>query len=128
STYPPSFHRLSRGVFWLTQRGLGVRVDQLSPFRHIGGLAPAPVLLLTGEEDRHATVHDAQRLFEHCTKPSELWFVPRAGHTDVCEAGGELYRERILSFLEQWLFNPRAAHRSEPTAAQAVHPSACRLS
>jgi alpha-beta hydrolase superfamily lysophospholipase len=99
--YPPWFRRFSRGVVWITERRLGVRLDQLAPVQHIAGLAPAPVLVLTGAEDSHATPDDAVRLYEKCREPRELWLVPRAGHKDVCETGGDLYRERILDFLER---------------------------
>jgi alpha-beta hydrolase superfamily lysophospholipase len=114
STYPPSFHRLSRGVFWMTERRLGVRVEQFAPVNRIASLAPVPVLLLTGEDDRHATAHDARRLYDRCGEPRELWLAPRAGHTDVCEAGGLLYRERILGFLERHLFPSDSSTRSLP--------------
>src|SRR5437764_768851 len=108
SDYPPSFQRLTRGVFWVTGKRLGLRVTQLAPVEHVGKLAPAPVLLLTGAEDRHATAFDAQRLFERCRGPREFWLVPGADHSDVCETGGAPYQERILGFLERWLF-PRQA-------------------
>ena len=95
---------MTRGVFWVTGKRLGLQVAQLAPVEHIGNLAPAPVLVLTGAEDRHATARDAERLFERCREPREFWLVPGAGHCDVCEAGGAIYQEGILGFLERWLF------------------------
>jgi alpha-beta hydrolase superfamily lysophospholipase len=103
NSYPVWFKRLSRGVVWLTERRLGVRLQQLAPVRHVGELAPAPVLLLTGSEDTHATPDDAARLYAECREPREFWLVPRAGHRDVCEVGGDLYRDRILDFLGRHL-------------------------
>jgi alpha-beta hydrolase superfamily lysophospholipase len=105
--YPAWFNRLRRGVAWMTERRLGVRLDQLAPAEHIGNLAPAPVLLLTGADDLHAPPEDARRLYDRCRGPRELWLVPRATHGDVFRASGPAYRERVLSFLEHWL--PRAA-------------------
>jgi alpha-beta hydrolase superfamily lysophospholipase len=102
TSYPPWFRRLSRGVVWLTERRLGLRLAQLAPVAHVGDLAPAPVLLLTGSADPHATPADTQELFERCRGPRELWLVPRAGHLDVCETGGAAYRERILGFLNRY--------------------------
>src|SRR5439155_1621518 len=101
TTYPPSFRRLARGVFWVTERRLNVRVDQLAPAEHIGRLAPAPVLLLTGAQDLHSTPAEAQRLYQRCREPRELWLVPAATHADVCETGGSLYQDRVLGFLER---------------------------
>jgi alpha-beta hydrolase superfamily lysophospholipase len=101
--YPAWFNRLRRGVAWMTERRLGVRLERLAPVEHVGLLAPAPVLILTGDEDTHAPPEDARRLYERCAGPRELWLVPRATHEDVCRTGGALYQQRVLSFLERWL-------------------------
>jgi alpha-beta hydrolase superfamily lysophospholipase len=106
-SYPAWFRRLSRGVAWMTERRLRLRISQLAPAEHIGHLAPAPVLLLTGTDDRHAPPEDALRLYERCRGPRELWLVPGAAHQDVCQTGGPAYKERVLSFLDRWV--PKAA-------------------
>ncbi|MBY0526811.1 MAG: lysophospholipase [Gemmataceae bacterium] len=101
--YPAWFKRLSTGAVWITERRLGIRLEQLAPVEHIGNLEPAPVLVLTGTEDIHAPPEEAEILLRRCRGPRELWLVPRAGHTDMCEAGGQPYRRRILDFLHRWL-------------------------
>jgi alpha-beta hydrolase superfamily lysophospholipase len=101
--YPAWFKRFSRGVVWVTERRLALRLSDLAPVEHIGKLAPAPVLIVTGTEDAHAPPEDAQRLYERCQEPRELCLVSRAGHLDVCETGGPPYRERILDFLQRRL-------------------------
>jgi alpha-beta hydrolase superfamily lysophospholipase len=106
-SYPAWFRRLNRGVVWITERRLKLRMGQLAPAEHIGALAPAPVLLLTGTADSHAPPEDARRLYERCRGPRELWFVPQAAHGDVFQTGGLPYQQRVLSFLDRWL--PRAA-------------------
>ncbi len=100
--YPRWYQRLSRGVAWVSERRLGVRLAQLVPAEHIGDLAPAPVLLLTGMEDVHATPSETQQLYQRCRGPREIWFVPGAGHRDVFQTGGLLYQQRILDFLARW--------------------------
>jgi alpha-beta hydrolase superfamily lysophospholipase len=99
--FPRWFGWLSRGIIWMTERRLGVRLEELTPADHIGRLAPAPVLLITGTEDPHATPDDARRLYERCRGPRELVLVPGAGHTDLPEVAGPMYAERVLRFLEQ---------------------------
>src|SRR5262249_3564927 len=101
--YPAWFKRFSRGVVWVTERRLAIRLSQLAPVEHISKLAPAPVLLLTGTDDTHAPPEDTYRLSRQCQGPCELWLVPHSGHLDVCETGGAAYRERILDFLERRL-------------------------
>jgi alpha-beta hydrolase superfamily lysophospholipase len=103
TNYPAWFRRFSGGTVWVTERRLGVRLQQVAPAEHIAELAPAPVLLVTGAEDCHAPPEDACRLFERCQEPRELWVVPDAGHGDVYEKGGPLYQQRVLGFLKRWL-------------------------
>jgi alpha-beta hydrolase superfamily lysophospholipase len=99
--YPPWVTKLRKGVVWVTERRLGIRLDDASPARFIGELCPAPVLLLTGSEDPLATPEESTRLYERCRGPRELWLVPGANHKDVVEVGGDVYRERIVSFLDR---------------------------
>jgi alpha-beta hydrolase superfamily lysophospholipase len=97
--YPAWYQRLSRGVVWVSEKRLGMRLRDLVPALHIGDLAPAPVLLLTGTDDHHAPPAEAEELYDRCRGPREIWLVPGAGHRDVVETGGSLYRRRILDFL-----------------------------
>jgi alpha-beta hydrolase superfamily lysophospholipase len=105
--YPSWFRRFARGVIWMTERRLRARLRQLAPADHIAGLAPAPVLLLTGTEDLHAPPRDARRLLERCRGPRELVLVSGAGHTNLFEAAGPVYREAVLGFLDRHLFRER---------------------
>lgn len=99
--FPRWYGWLSKGIIWVTERRLGVRLADLTPADHIGRLAPAPVLLITGTEDSHASPDDARRLYERCRGPRELVLVPGAGHTDLLEVAGPTYGERVLQFLER---------------------------
>jgi alpha-beta hydrolase superfamily lysophospholipase len=101
--YPAWFKRLSSGLVGMTERRLGLRLTQLAPIDHISALAPAPVLLLTGSADDYARPEEVQRLYERCHDPREIWLVPGANHSNVCQMGGQLYRQRVLSFLDGWL-------------------------
>lgn len=100
---PAWYRRLSRGVVWVTERRLGVRLEQLAPVDYIEHLGPAPVFVLTGAADPHAPAEEARALYERCRGPRELWVVPEAGHRDVFNKGGEEYRRRVVGFLEQHL-------------------------
>src|SRR5205823_2959544 len=102
--YPDYFQRLADRVVRECERRLNVRASWLTPAEHIGRLAPTPFLLLGGTEDRHATPDEAIRLHARRSGPGELLLVNGAGHEDVCEAGGELYRQAVLGFLDRCLF------------------------
>ena len=99
--FPRWFGWVRRGVIWITERRLGLRLEDLTPADHIGRLAPAPVLLITGTEDSHASPDDAWRLYERCRGPRELVLVAGAGHIDLLEVAGPMYAERVLGFLER---------------------------
>ncbi len=99
--FPHWYGWLSRGIIWMTERRLGVRLAELTPADHVGRLAPAPVLLITGTEDSHASPDDARRLYERCRGPRELVLVSGAGHIDLLDVAGPMYAERVLGFLER---------------------------
>lgn len=108
-TYPAWFNRFRRGVVWVTEKRLGVRIEQVAPVEQVEKLAPAPVLLMTGTEDPHAPVEDAERLYQRCRDPRELHLVEGANHTDLCDKGGKTYRDKLLGFLERHLTRAIAA-------------------
>jgi uncharacterized protein len=99
--FPGWFQRFRRGIIWVTERRLGVRIEQVAPAEHVRGLAPRPVLLVTGSDDPHAPPADVRRLYERCAEPREIAIISGAAHTDVCAKGGERYRELVLSFLRR---------------------------
>jgi alpha-beta hydrolase superfamily lysophospholipase len=101
--FPAWYGLLSRSIIWVTERRLGLRLPQLTPAEHIGRLAPAPVLLLTGTADAHASPDDARRLAARCRGPHEVVLVHGAGHTDLFEVAGPAYARRVLDFLERRL-------------------------
>lgn len=110
--YPGWFKRLGPAVVWVTERRLRLRIKQMRPADHIGGLAPAPLLLLTGMNDLHASPKEALRLYHRYPGPRELWIVPGAGHRDLFETATSDYATRVLSFLERHL--DRDAKRASP--------------
>ncbi len=55
-------------------------VEELSPLRHIGAVAPTPVLIVHGESDGIVPVQAAHELYEEAAEPKELRVLPGAGH------------------------------------------------
>lgn len=101
--YPSWFARFSRGVVWVTEKRLGIGIDQVTPADYVSQLNPRPVLLLTGADDPHATPDDVARVFERCADPREFHLIPGAGHNDVDATGGERYQDLVLGFLDRHL-------------------------
>jgi len=103
-TLPAWMAQLSEGVIGVTERRLGVRLEQLAPAAHIAALAPRPVLFVTGQDDPHATPAELKLLADRYPGPAERIVVPGARHQDLCTAGGLGYQLRVLDFLERRLF------------------------
>jgi pimeloyl-ACP methyl ester carboxylesterase len=101
--YPAWFGQFRAGVIWITELRLGVKLEQVAPVDIMPQLAPAPVLLLTGGDDPHAPPDEVAQL--HHTYPSTSAFhvIPGGDHSNVCEAGGDLYQDLVLDFLRHRL-------------------------
>lgn len=107
--FPDWFRHFHRGIVWLTERRLAMRIEQAAPVKRIADLAPRPVLLLTGADDPHASPADVRQLAARYPGPCEFGVIPGAGHHDVAEAGGPHYRDLVLGFLHRQLAAPAQA-------------------
>lgn len=92
------------------QPRLDVSADQLRPIDHIAD-CDCPVFVMSGKCDLHTTPAETRAMFETARSPKELWLVPDAGHTDLCEHDFEQYRSRVVGFLDLYL-GDRATHAS----------------
>jgi len=101
--FPSWFRRFSKGVIWVTERRLGLRLAQITPADHIAQLAPAPVLLVTGSADAHAPPFDSERLYRRCAGPRELACIDGADHSNLCTKDPEAFRSLMLGFLHRHL-------------------------
>jgi pimeloyl-ACP methyl ester carboxylesterase len=77
---------------------IGVGPEVLRPVDHIGNVT-CPLLVISGAKDEHTTVDDTRMLFAAAHEPKQLWLIDGAAHVDLCRAGGESYRRRILEFI-----------------------------
>ena len=81
---------------------LNISPEELDPISRIGDLN-APLLLISGTDDRHTTVAETQRLFDAARQPKELWIVPGGGHFNMHTYAGREYENRVSDFLEWYL-------------------------
>jgi uncharacterized protein len=91
--------------FWLTwplQVPLGLTIDdRYRPIDVIGELAPMPILIVHGEEDRVVPPDHAIALYEAARPPKALWLVPGAGHIEAFRTAAE--GDRLVEYLTQSL-------------------------
>ena len=109
SGLPAWYRHFIPGIIRVTERRLGARIEVMAPADRLRELAPRPLLLLTGSDDRHAPPEDLDRLSARSRGPCEVRVIPGAGHADVCEVGGPLYRDAVLGFLDRHLSAARLA-------------------
>lgn len=81
----------------------GSHFRQIEPWRAIGQLAPRPVLLLHGLDDRVVPADDAVRLYEAAGKPRALWLLPGTHHLQAYATDPLAYTARIIRFFERHL-------------------------
>ena len=81
---------------------LGVGLNELKPIEHMKNVKGA-VLIISGEIDRHTTVKESKEMFFMVKASKELWLVKGKGHIDFSETLGEVYEEKVLEFLEEWM-------------------------
>ncbi len=95
-------HILAPVLLAQLQPRLGISARQLRPIDHIPHVG-CPVLVASGDIDRHTTLSETERLYAAVIEPKELVIFPGAAHTDLLEHDGSLYENRILSFLKTHL-------------------------
>lgn len=79
----------------------GVDIDRLSPQDVIGDIAPRPVLLIYGSEERSLAGAYAQLAAAEDT--AALWVVEGARHGTYLAAAPEEYEQRVIAFLDESL-------------------------
>jgi pimeloyl-ACP methyl ester carboxylesterase len=81
----------------------GIDIAKLSPLDVIDQIAPRPILLIYGSEER--SLDGAQQQLAAAGDNAELWIVPGAGHGDYLDVMPEEYEERVLTFFDRTLLN-----------------------
>lgn len=76
------------------------------PLDVVDRIAPRPLLLLHGTEDRMIPPAESELLFAAAGQPVELWIAPGAGHSALYDTDPAAFRARVLGFLERWLGPP----------------------
>jgi uncharacterized protein len=87
---------------WQIQPILGIAPSTLSPVRASASVAE-PVLVIQGENDRHAKPSEAAAIYTALKGQKELWVIPGAAHVDLHRFAANAYEERVVRFLKTHL-------------------------
>jgi fermentation-respiration switch protein FrsA (DUF1100 family) len=78
-------------------------VDAVTPVSAIAAIAPTPLLIIAGEEDKLIPADNGRKLFAAAGEPKELWIIPGAGHGGTPAAAGNVYENRVGEFFDRSL-------------------------
>lgn len=71
--------------------------DKLRNNRRVREIS-CPLLVIHGEEDGIVPIWHGRKLYDLATVPKQAWWVPRAGHNDVCMTDPAGYWARLRDF------------------------------
>jgi len=98
------YYPLAAITLWILQWRVGdAKVASYSPINFIGRIAPRPLLLIGGSEDRLMPEDDVRRLFTAAGEPKQLWIIPGAKHAKCHEVSGLEYETKVASFFNKHL-------------------------
>jgi fermentation-respiration switch protein FrsA (DUF1100 family) len=88
---------------------VGAPIGLNRPIAHVARLAPRPLLIIHGDQDRLIPVGDGHALLAAAGHPKELWIAPGAGHVQAFAHYTEVYLDRVDRFFTAALVPDHAA-------------------
>jgi dipeptidyl aminopeptidase/acylaminoacyl peptidase len=104
---------LSRFPAELAIRRVGMANEVQSPIDRIDAIAPRPILLLGGSEDRSIPPTMMRQLFDRAGEPKELWIVDGARHGHYFRVAPTEYSSRVSDFYAKHLLDAAASRTKE---------------
>lgn len=81
--------------------------DTLAPRDYIRNIAPVPMLIVHGTDDRVVPYANGQQLFEKARQPKEFWTIEGGRHIQMLSKYRSIYRPRLLAYLASRFQLPR---------------------
>lgn len=97
----PYFPLVPITMWFLRWKVSDPKVDTYSPIRFVARIAPRPLLIVGGSEDRLMTEGDVRRLFDAAKEPKQLWIIPGAAHAKCHDVAGLEYETRVAGFFNK---------------------------
>lgn len=70
-------------ILGLVEKRKGFSSDDICPLKVVRRIAPRPLLVIHGRDDKRITVEQVQRLFAAAEEPKALWLVEGASHSSI---------------------------------------------
>lgn len=81
----------------------GYRFSHARPIDAIGKIAPRPVMIIHGEDDKITPSSHAHALYAAAGEPRRLWVAPGLDHCGAYFADRPGYCKRVIDFFDQYL-------------------------
>ena len=101
-------------ALWVAERTRGFDREQVCPLQVVEQIAPRPLLVIHGTDDRRITEDQVRELFAAAEEPKSLWLVDGASHDGIRNPVLDTLSKDVISFLN--------AAWQKPTALAAGMP------
>jgi alpha-beta hydrolase superfamily lysophospholipase len=88
-------------TLWVAEKSRGFDRARVCPVEVVEGIAPRPLLVIHGTDDRRITEEQVRRLFGAAGEPKSLWMVQGASHSGVRSPALDVLAPDVAAFLEQ---------------------------
>jgi fermentation-respiration switch protein FrsA (DUF1100 family) len=80
--------------------------DSQSPLPMLKKIAPIPLLVIHGDNDRTVPYSQGRQIYQAASPPKEFWTVGGGHHTEAFTRYAKEYRPRLINFFESKLNDP----------------------
>jgi dipeptidyl aminopeptidase/acylaminoacyl peptidase len=93
-------------TFWVVEKSRGFSREQACPATVVGQIAPRPLLLIHGTDDRHITEAQIRHLYQIAGEPKALWLVEGASHSEIRSPILDEMSPDVIAFFDRALRVP----------------------
>jgi alpha-beta hydrolase superfamily lysophospholipase len=101
-------------ALWVAEKTRGFDREQVCPVRVVEQIAPRPLLVIHGTEDRRITEQQVQELFAAAEEPKSLWLVDGANHNGIRFPVLDVLSKDVISFLNRAWQKPQQLAAAMP--------------
>ena len=87
-------------TLWLTEKREGFDRADVCPVNVVDQIAPRPLLVIHGTDDRRILESQARRLFAAADQPKTLWLVPGATHNTIRTPVLDELAPQVIGFMD----------------------------
>jgi dipeptidyl aminopeptidase/acylaminoacyl peptidase len=101
-------------ALWVAEKTRGFDREQVCPVRVVEQIAPRPLLVIHGTEDRRITEEQVRELFAAAEEPKSLWMVDGASHDGIRNPVLDVLSKDVISFLNAAWQKPQELAAAAP--------------